>query len=165
LIDGLLALASVKHIDKQRFARVDMARVVSHAIDNLHLSIEESGAEIQKSELPPVHGHAALLVQLFQNLLHNAIKFRREAPKVEVTGTLSEGIVHFEVKDNGIGLDMRYAERVFVVFQRLHTRSEYPGSGIGLGLCRQIVELHDGKIWLESVLGRGTTIHLTLPSA
>ncbi|HKU39014.1 MAG TPA: PAS domain S-box protein, partial [Polyangiales bacterium] len=131
LIDGLLALANVKRVDEQRFSRVDPERLVQQVMDNLRLVIEETHAEIDVGILPPVRGHAAVLTQLFQNLLHNSLKFRRGVPRVHVHAKPEQRMVHFTVRDNGIGLDMRYAEKVFVPFQRLHPRSEYPGSGIG----------------------------------
>jgi light-regulated signal transduction histidine kinase (bacteriophytochrome) len=105
------------------------------------------------------------LVQLFQNLIGNAIKYRRAeaAPQVTVTARTSATEHEFTVQDNGIGIDSQYFERVFGVFQRLHTREEYPGTGIGLAICRKIVERHRGRIWIESTLGSGTAFHFTLP--
>lgn len=163
LIDGLLALASVKNISRTRFSTLDATDVVTQALANLQLLVTETRATVQVDAMPRVRGHVALLVQAFQNLIHNALKFRREQACIHVYATEEGPMVHFRVQDNGIGMDMKYAERVFVVFQRLHARHEYPGSGIGLGLCKQVVELHDGRIWLESVPGEGTTVHLTLP--
>lgn len=165
LIDGLLALASVKNISQTRFGVVDSADAVAQALANLQLLISETQAVIEVEALPPVRGHLTLLVQAFQNLIHNSLKFRRESPRIRIVASVETGIAHFRVQDNGIGMDMKYAERVFVVFQRLHARNEYPGSGIGLGLCKQVVEVHEGKIWLESVPGEGTTVHMTLPAA
>lgn len=164
LIDGLLALASMKNIDRSRSIAVDTQDVVNQALANLQLLVTETGAQLEIAQLPRVRGHSALLVQCFQNLIHNALKFRRGQPQIRIEASPEGAFTHFSVHDNGIGLDMKYAERVFVVFQRLHARNEYPGSGIGLGLCKQVVELHEGKIWLDSIPGQGTTVHLTLPT-
>jgi light-regulated signal transduction histidine kinase (bacteriophytochrome) len=164
LIDGLLALASVKDIDRTRFALVEGNEIVAHALANLQLLVAETDAQIEVAALPRVRGQASLLVQTFQNLIHNALKFRRGQPRIRIWAEKEGAFLHFRIEDNGIGMDMRYAERVFVVFQRLHARHEYPGSGIGLGLCKQVVELHEGKIWLESAPDQGTTLHLTLPA-
>ncbi|HKP56610.1 MAG TPA: ATP-binding protein [Polyangiales bacterium] len=165
LIDGLLALASVKQVDEQRMLRLEPTKLVRRSLDNLRLLIQETGAEIDVGNLPAVRGNAAVLGQVFQNLLHNALKFRRGTPQIRVSALGDERVVHFTISDNGIGIDMRYAEKVFVLFQRLHPRSEYPGSGIGLGLCKQIIELHGGRIWIEGEPQRGTTVHFTLPGA
>jgi len=163
LIDGLLALSSIKNIDRSAFAVIDMNDLMIQVLANLQLLVAEAGAQIEVGVLPNVRGHTSLLLQTFQNLIHNAIKFRREAPRIRIDALTEGGMVHFRVTDNGIGMDMKYADRVFVVFQRLHARNEYPGSGIGLGLCKQIVEVHEGKIWLDSAPDRGTTVHMTLP--
>jgi PAS domain S-box-containing protein len=164
IIDGLLSMARLKHLDSASFAPVDCARAVSNAIDALHLSIAEANAQIEIGALPTVRGHAGLLTQVFQNLLHNAIKFRRAVPpRVEVNAELQGNEWRISIADNGIGLEMQYAERVFAMFQRMHSRSEYPGSGIGLALCKQVVELHGGRIWLHSEPERGTTVYVALP--
>lgn len=163
LIDGLLALSSIKNIDRSNFTTIDVNDLVSQVLANLQLILAETGAQVDVAALPKVHGHASLLLQTFQNLIHNALKFRREPPRIRIHAQLEGAMAHFRVADNGIGLDMKYADRVFVVFQRLHARNEYPGSGIGLGLCKQIIDVHGGKIWLESAPGQGTTVHLTLP--
>ena len=164
IIDGLLSLARLKHLDASSFTPVDCSRVVSNALDALHLLVAEANAQIEIGELPRLKGHAGLLTQVFQNLLHNAIKFRRATPPfVHVRSELQGDEWHISVTDNGIGMEMQYAERVFVMFQRLHSRSEYPGSGIGLALCKQVVELHGGRIWLTSQPERGTTVWMALP--
>lgn len=164
IIDGLLSLARVKHMDPLSFGKVDCARLLRGTLESLQLATAETGAQIEIASLPTVRGHSALLGQVFQNLIHNAIKFRRaEPPVITITAEQRAGLWCISVSDNGIGMDMQYAERVFVVFQRLHARSEYPGSGIGLALCKQVIELHGGRIWLTSELGRGTTISMTLP--
>jgi PAS domain S-box-containing protein len=166
IIDGILSLAKVKQMDPSKFGLVDCASALRRAIDTLQLSIAEAGAQIEIGALPRVRGHAASLTQLFQNLLHNAIKFRRATPCViRVSAQQKAAGWEISLADNGIGLAQEHAERVFVMFQRLHARSEYAGNGIGLAFCRQVVELHGGRIWLRSEPAQGTTVSFTLPAA
>jgi light-regulated signal transduction histidine kinase (bacteriophytochrome) len=104
------------------------------------------------------------LAQVFQNLISNAIKFRSPAPpQIEITVQRQNGEWQFAVKDNGLGIDQKNFDRIFVLFQRLHTRQEYPGTGIGLAVCKKIIERHGGRVWLESAPGKGTTFFFTLP--
>ena len=142
----------------------DSHSILGEAIRNLATTIEESKAIVTNEELPMVRADASQLVQLFQNLLANAIKFRAENfPHVHVSAR-DEGCEWvFSVRDNGIGIDRQYADRIFVIFQRLHTRQEYPGTGIGLAVCKRIVERHRGKIWFESEPGKGSTFFFTIP--
>ena len=143
----------------------DSHSILGEAIRNLTILIEESKAIVTNEELPPVRADASQLVQLFQNLLANAIKFRGEDfPRVHVSVRDAGSEWVFSVRDNGIGIDRQYADKIFVIFQRLHTRQEYPGTGIGLAVCKRIVERHGGKIWLESEPGqRGSTFFFTIP--
>ena len=121
---------------------------------------------VTHDELPVVLGDPTQLRQVFQNLVGNALKFRgTEAPRIHVHAEPDGGMWRFSFKDNGIGIDPQFAERIFVIFQRLHTRREYPGSGIGLSVCKKIVERHGGRIWVESRVGQGATFHFTLPAA
>jgi PAS domain S-box-containing protein len=165
LIDDLLAYSRVGTRGRE-FVPVDLGEVLTRALANLEVAIEESGAVVTHDELPVVRADGAQLVQLLQNLAGNAIKFRRdETPRIHVGARRREGRWEFSVSDNGIGVQPAYFERIFVIFQRLHTRTEYPGTGIGLAVCKKIVERHGGRIWLESEPGKGTTIFFTLEPA
>jgi light-regulated signal transduction histidine kinase (bacteriophytochrome) len=146
-------------------ARVHSAVALEQALANLRLSIEETRATVDRGELPPVVADHNQLIELFQNLVANAIKFRGDDPPRIVVGARRSGDSwEFSVADNGIGIDPRHAARIFEVFQRLHTQSEYPGTGIGLAICRRIVERLGGKLWVESAPGSGSTFYFTLPS-
>ena len=137
---------------------------LEEALANLRQSIQESQAAVTHEELPTVQADATQLVQLFGNLIGNAIKFRSErAPAVHVGAARREGDWLFRVQDNGIGIDPQYQERIFLLFQRLHTRQAYPGTGIGLAVCKRIVERHGGRIWVESQPGKGSTFFFTIP--
>jgi signal transduction histidine kinase len=133
---------------------------------NLELAIVESGAEVTSDPLPTVWMDEGQLVQLLQNLIANALKFRRqeEPPRVHLSAEQDGDVVRFSLRDNGIGIDSKYADRVFGVFQRLHRSDVIPGSGIGLALCRKIVQRHGGRIWFDSVVGEGTTFSWTVPA-
>jgi light-regulated signal transduction histidine kinase (bacteriophytochrome) len=144
--------------------RMDSGSALAEAINNLGTMVEESGAILTHDELPTVRVKPSQLVMVFQNLLSNAIKFHGEAPpRVHVSAEDKGREWVFSVKDNGIGIDPQYKDRVFVIFQRLHTRQEYPGTGIGLAVCQRIVERHGGKIWFESEPGKGSTFYFTIP--
>jgi PAS domain S-box-containing protein len=165
LINDLLQYSRVGTRGKV-LAPTDTGGVFEAACANLRRAIEEIGAEVTSGELPVVMGDDVQLVQLFQNLIGNAIKFRgEEPPKVYVAAERRGGEWLFSVSDNGIGLEPEFRERIFVIFQRLHGRTEYDGTGIGLAVCKKIVERHGGKIWVESELGEGSTFYFTLPSA
>ena len=134
------------------------------ALANLKVAVSESGIKVESGRLPVVMGDSSQLLQLFQNLLSNAIKFRSDKlPAVHISAKVEGPWWIFTVRDNGIGFDMKHADRIFVIFQRLHTKEEYPGSGIGLAICKKIVERHGGRIWVESLEGTGTSFHFTLP--
>jgi PAS domain S-box-containing protein len=142
----------------------DSAQALAHAMKLLERALEESRAELQIGDLPRVRADADQLGQLFQNLVANAIKYRGSQPVRIAIGARPEGRDYeFWVQDNGIGIEPQYFEKIFVLFQRLHTREEYPGTGIGLAICKRIVERHGGRIWVESELGQGTTFRFTLP--
>lgn len=143
---------------------VDVKEVVDGVLLNLQAAVEESGAQIGCESLPTVVADRLLLSQLFQNLIANGIKFRGPAtPRIQVSAIQEEREWIFSVRDNGIGIAPEYAEMVFVIFKRLHTQAEYPGSGIGLAICKKIVEQHGGRIWLEAEEGPGCTFKFTLP--
>lgn len=164
LINDLLTYSRVGTKGKE-FAPLDLAEIFEAARDNLQIAIEESGASVTSEPLPQVMGDSTQLVQLFQNLIGNAIKFRGEEPPEVHVGAERRGREWvISVRDNGIGIDPQYAERVFVIFQRLHTREDYAGTGIGLAVCKRIVERHGGRIWLESATGEGSTFFFTLPA-
>ena len=164
LINDLLTYSRVGTRGRE-LVPTDTKHVFEAACANLRTAINESGAQVISGELPTVIGDQTQLVQLFQNLINNAIKFRRgeDPPRVEV-GAEQQGEREwlFWVRDNGIGIEPRYAERIFRIFQRLHGQGEYSGTGIGLAVCKKIVERHGGRIWAESVPGEGTTFYVTL---
>jgi len=143
---------------------LSMEAVLEETLATLAPAMQESGAEITHTALPTVLAHPTQMRQLFQNLLGNALKFRGDQPlRVHVAAAQREQNWVFAVQDNGIGLDRQYAERIFVLFQRLHGIGTYPGTGIGLALCKKIVERHGGRIWVESQPGHGATFFFTLP--
>ena len=138
--------------------------VLSQVLQNLKVAIAECQAVVTHDPLPTIMGDEIQLMQLFQNLIANAIKFRREEPpKVHVSAEHREKEWIFSVRDNGIGMEPEYFDRIFMIFQRLHSRSEYPGTGIGLAVCKKIADRHGGRIWVESTLGVGTTFYFTIP--
>ena len=163
LIQDLLSYSRVGTRGKD-FQPTDCEAVLIEARENLRAAIEETGAVITHDPLPTVMADKAQLTQLFQNLLSNAIKFHgEEPPSIHVSAEQKGMEWTFSVRDNGIGMDSRYFTRVFVIFQRLHGRDEYGGTGIGLALCRRIVHRHGGKIWVESEPGKGSTFFFAFP--
>jgi PAS domain S-box-containing protein len=166
LIQDLLSYSRVatRH---HAFEVVDSHAALGRALGNLRPVIDESQALVSNGDLPDVPADPGQLTQVFQNLIGNSIKYRREGhpPHIHVSAIRQGAFWEFSVADNGIGIDARFRDRVFVIFQRLHTRQEYPGTGIGLAICRRIVERHGGEIWFESELGKGTTFRFTLAAA
>jgi signal transduction histidine kinase len=164
LIQDLLAFSRVGRNGHGR-TNTDCADVVDEALQNLRAAVEESGAVITCRNIPSVNADRAQMVQLFQNLIGNAIKFKgQQAPVIQISAEGHEGISVFAVADNGIGIAAEHLEVIFVIFQRLHTRSEYSGNGMGLAICKKIVEQHGGRIWVDSKLEAGSTFRFTLPT-
>ena len=165
LIQDLLEYSRVD-VRAYPFQPTDCEQVLAAALANLKVALEESGAEVIHDPLPTVLGDRVQLTQLFQNLIGNAIKFRGAAPsRIEVRVQLKVGEWLFLVRDNGIGIDPKDFARIFIIFQRLHTRQQYPGTGMGLAICKKIVERHGGRIWVESLPGQGSSFYFTLPVA
>ena len=163
LIGDLLLYSRVGTHGKP-FERVDCTTILDQVRDSLNAAIEESGATVAHQALPAVQADPTQLLQLFQNLIGNAVKFRGEQPpQIHVGAERQDDEWLFSVRDNGIGIDAEQAERIFHIFQRLHTRDEYEGTGIGLAVCKKIVERHGGRIWMESQPGEGTTFYFTIP--
>jgi PAS domain S-box-containing protein len=162
LINDLLKYSRVGTRGKA-FEPTDCNAVFKDAIANLRQAIDEAGATVTADPLPSISGDSVQLGQLFQNLIGNAVKFRgEEPPKVHVSARDEGAETVFSVRDNGIGIDARHADRIFQIFQRLHERGKYPGTGIGLAVCKKIVARHGGRIWVESTPGEGSTFHFTL---
>lgn len=165
LIDGLLDYSRLSTMPADQ-TEVDMNAVFSEAVANLAMHIRDQGAAVTSEPLPVISGAHTQLVQLLQNLICNAVKFARPGivPEVRVSAVRQKQEWLFSVRDNGIGIQPQFHERIFQIFQRLHTRNEYPGTGIGLALCKFIVERHQGRLWLESSPGEGTTFFFTFPA-
>ncbi len=161
------AVLEYSRVGRREGATVDLdaGKALRDALDNLRAKISASSATVVAQALPRIRADPVRLTQLFQNLVSNAIKFRRPdaAPSVRIAAAEGEREWIFTVADDGIGINAEAHERVFMLFQRLHTADEYPGSGIGLATCKKIVERMGGRIWVESQVGAGATFHFTLP--
>ncbi len=163
LITDLLALSRVG-TKGQALRKAGLDAIVDQALDSLRASITETGAKITRGPLPSLPVDAGQMAQLFQNLIGNALKFRGDGvPEIHICAQQQPGHWLLAVRDNGIGIEPQYFERIFLVFQRLHTRKRYPGTGIGLAICKKIVERHGGRIWVESQTGQGSTFCFTIP--
>jgi PAS domain S-box-containing protein len=163
LINDLLAYSKIGHGSKV-FEDVELEEVFSSTLSNLQVAIKESMAEVTHDRLPSIHGCKREFCELFQNLISNAIKFHRQhPPKIHVSAKQKENEWVFSVADNGVGIEPQYFERIFVIFQRLYGKTEYPGSGIGLAICKKVVENHGGRIWVESNVGMGSTFFFSIP--
>ena len=138
--------------------------IVDQAIANLQSVIREREAAVTRGELPAARGSSGLMLQLFQNLISNAVKFCDQAPRVRVEGHADNGVCTLSVRDNGIGIKPEHQERVFEIFKRLHSRRQYAGTGIGLAVCRRVVQRHGGRIWVESRMGEGSRFCFTIPN-
>ncbi|TFI56213.1 GAF domain-containing protein [Mastigocladus laminosus UU774] len=163
LIDDVLAYSKVD-MQAIEFQLTDVEAALEKALNNLRKRISETGVVITHDQLPTVMADGTQLMQLFLNLIGNAIKFRSDkAPEIHIGASRLDEEWLFSVRDNGIGLDPQFSDRIFVIFQRLHTRDEYPGTGMGLAICKKIIECHRGRIWVESQLGEGATFYFTIP--
>ncbi|WP_276256346.1 PAS domain-containing sensor histidine kinase [Halomontanus rarus] len=164
MIEGLLTYSRIE-TQGQSFDSVDLEAVLDDVLTDLGIRIDETGAEITAESLPTVSGNASQLRQLFQNLLENALQYSGEQkPRVSISAMRNEDEWMISVSDEGIGIDQEDADRVFEVFQRLHTHEEYEGTGIGLALCRRIVKRHGGEMWVDSEPEEGSTFSFTLPA-
>jgi light-regulated signal transduction histidine kinase (bacteriophytochrome) len=163
LINDLLDYSRVGRLAKP-FTSTNLERLLDAALANLQLAVQESGAQITHDPLPTLMVDASQLTQVFQNLIGNAIKFRGERSlQIHVSASQVENEWRIGIHDNGIGIEPQYFERIFLIFQRLHTRREYAGTGIGLSLCKKIIERHHGQIWVESQPGQGSTFYFKIP--
>jgi ligand-binding sensor domain-containing protein/signal transduction histidine kinase len=162
LINDLLEYSRIGK--KRESARVDLNQTLREVLADLNKAITEANAKITVDELPVINAYPTEIKQIFQNLVINAVKFRKKgvAPKIEIRAEKKDDLWQFMVKDNGIGIDPKQSERIFVIFQRLHTRNEYEGSGIGLSHCKKIAELHKGNIWVEPAVKEGSCFYFTI---
>ena len=173
IVDGATRMQTLVQdlLDYSRVARGELQvkaidlQEIAHLVQNtLEPIIEEQHATITFGRLPTIEANPTQIEQLFQNIISNGLKYRgTNAPVIEVSATAKGKVWEFAIRDNGIGIDPQYAERIFVIFQRLHTKKEYSGTGIGLAICKKIVELHGGTIWVDSKLNEGSTFFFTLP--
>lgn len=164
LLDDLLAYSRISN--EVKYEPLNLTEIVNESIHNLKVAIDENQAEISVDPLPEIVANRTQMIQLFQNLIANAIKFQSEKkPVIHVSCEEKENKYHFSVKDNGIGIDKNNLDRVFKMFQRLHTAEEYDGTGIGLSITKKIVQQHNGAVWVESKLGEGSTFYFSMPVA
>jgi signal transduction histidine kinase len=165
MISDLAAYAKIGTHTRE-FTPADLEEILKQVKASLNKSVEENNAEITHDPLPQIDGDETRLAQLFQNLIGNAIKFRKEdvPPRIHISSELKEKEWLFGVHDNGFGISPEFHDRIFVIFQRLHTREEFAGTGLGLSVCKKIVERHGGCIWVESQTGQGSTFYFTLPA-
>jgi light-regulated signal transduction histidine kinase (bacteriophytochrome) len=166
LIMGLLEFSRVRTHGKA-FEEVKVGDILSHVIKHLEVMLQTAGASVEYGEMPVIRADEGQITRLFQNLISNAVKFRKEgvAPLIRISAEKTGGDHIFTVSDNGIGIDPQYYQQIFTIFQRLHSREEYPGTGIGLSICKRITERHGGKIWVESEPGKGSSFIFSIPSS
>ena len=164
LLNDLLEFSKINSHAKMS-EQVSMSTPLGQAISNLQSLIADNNALITNDDLPVITADDSQVMRLFQNLIGNAIKFKKktELPKIHISCTRQKNMYQFSVADNGIGMEMQYHDRVFTIFQRLHSVKHYPGTGIGLSICKRIVERHGGTIWFESIVNEGTTFYFTIP--
>lgn len=166
LVEDLRTYTNLKAHAKP-FVAENMETILFHALANLERVIRKTEASIKHDPLPPALVDGTQVTQVFQNIIDNAVKFQREGvqPEIEISASPVGGMWQFSIKDNGIGIPSAYFDKIFVLFERLHGRDHYPGTGIGLALCKKIIERHGGKIWVKSEVGKGSTFYFTLPRA
>ncbi len=162
LLDGLLEYSRI-HTKGKQFSDVDLNLVIDSVEKNLSLIMKERSVVIHCMKMPVVFADESQMILLFQNLISNAIKFNQRKPRVHISYKLDSKNLVFSVKDNGMGIDSQYFDRIFLIFQRLVPRAQYEGTGIGLAICKRIIERHEGKIWIESKPGYGSTFFFTIP--
>ncbi|MGB8491423.1 MAG: ATP-binding protein, partial [Bacteroidales bacterium] len=162
LLNGLLAYSRI-HSKAREFTDVDMSVVFEKVTRNLSLRISERNAEIIRNELPVIKADESQIIQLVQNLFENSIKFSSGNPKITFAATTEADQILFSVKDEGMGIEPQYFDRIFKIFQRLQPKEDYEGTGIGLAICKRIVDRHKGKIWVESEPGKGSEFYFTIP--
>lgn len=164
LINDLLAYSRIGTQERTTNS-ISCGGALSVALRNLEMAVSENGAQVTHGHLPRVAADTTQLTQLFQNLIGNAIKYRGpDPPRIHIEAVAADDELVFSVKDNGLGIEPQYHDRIFNVFERLHTRDEYPGTGIGLAICKKILDYHGGRIWLESEPGNGSTFFFSLPA-
>ncbi|HET8963697.1 MAG TPA: ATP-binding protein [Chitinophagales bacterium] len=162
LINGLLEFSRLNNITDLK--KMNTNATLSSVLETLSFHIKESNAEIKSDDLPEITADPNLITKLFQHLISNAIKFKNTDPlKIKISVEKLDSAYRFAIQDNGIGIQKEYFEKIFVIFQRLHSKNKYPGTGIGLALCKKIVEQHGGTMWVESELDKGTTFYFTIP--
>lgn len=163
-LNDLLVYSRVTR-EKNPFEQINLESALESVLNNISITIEEKKVEITHDPLPTVYGNKIQMVQLFQNLLLNGIKFqpKNQQARLHISATMNGKEWLFSVRDNGIGIESPYLDKIFIIFKRLHTRAEYEGTGVGLAVCKKIVDRHGGKIWVESEVGKGTTVYFTLP--
>jgi len=165
MINDLLQYSRVGTRGKP-FKLTDFESVFGQSLVNLKIAIDENNAIITHDPLPTLMADSTQMIEVFQNLISNAIKFRsKESPQVHVSALKKRNDWVFSVRDNGIGIAPEFFDKLFILFQRLHSRSEYPGTGIGLAVCKKIVERHGGKIWVESEPDKGSTFYFSIPDS
>jgi light-regulated signal transduction histidine kinase (bacteriophytochrome) len=165
MINDLLEYSRVIS-NRDLFSKCDCNEIIYDAVNNLRVLIKESDAKINYEQLPVISGNQSQLLSVFQNLIGNGLKFRKEneTPIIDINTEMKGNKWIFSFKDNGIGIKDGYIERVFEIFQRLNARDKYPGTGIGLAMCKKVIENHGGKIWVESEFGKGSTFYFAIPS-
>ena len=164
LLNDLLEFSRIQTSEKG-FDLVNTLTVLGKAISNIQLLIIENNALVTNDDLPILKADESQILRVFQNLIENAIKFKKktELPKIHISCKKLNNMYQFSVSDNGLGIEMQYHDRIFIIFQRLHSVKDYPGTGMGLAICKRIIEKHGGLIWFESIVDKGTTFYFTIP--